>query len=236
MVHVPLYVSEKFKGKSDQGLFGDVVMEVDWSVGQIISALERNGVMENTLVIFTSDNGPWLNYGNHAGSAGPLREGKQTMFEGGCRVPTIMQWPKTIPAGSTCDQLISSIDLLPTIAVVTGADLPERKIDGIDILSVLKDPQSPSPRKTFCHYFYSGELHAVRDARWKLHYTSKHTEVELYDLQNDVGETTNVIADHPEIVKRLERLAATMRFELGDALQKKKGTEVRPAGRLADSK
>ena len=93
MVHVPLYVSDKFKGKSNQGLYGDVVMEVDWSVGQITDALERNGVMDNTLVVFTSDNGPWLNYGNHAGSAAPLREGKQTMFEGGCRVPTIMQWP-----------------------------------------------------------------------------------------------------------------------------------------------
>jgi len=257
MVHVPLYVSEKFKGKSDQGLYGDVVMEVDWSVGQIVDALERNGVIENTLVIFTSDNGPWLNYGNHAGSAGPLRGGKQTMFEGGCRVPTIMQWPRTIPAGSTCDQLISSIDLLPTVAAITGADLPERKIDGVDILSVLKDPQSLSPRKTFFHYFYSAELHAVRDARWKLHfphryvtldgkpggqdgghvkYTSKHTELELYDLQNDVGETKNVIADHPEIVERLERLAGAMRSELGDTLQKKKGVEVRPAGSLVDSK
>ena len=257
MVHVPLYVSEKFKGKSDQGLYGDVVMEVDWSVGQITEALERNGVMDNTLVVFTSDNGPWLNYGNHAGSAGPLREGKQTMFEGGCRVPTIMQWPQTIPAGSTCDQLISSIDLLPTIAAMTGADLPEKKIDGLSILSVLKDPQSPSPRESFCHYFYTGELHAVRDARWKLHfphrygsldgkpggqdgasvrYVGKKTGKELYDLKNDVGETTNVIADHTEIVERLDRLADSMRSQLGDALQKKKGPEIRPAGRIAVSK
>jgi len=257
MVHVPLYVSEKFKGKSDQGLYGDVVMEVDWSVGQITEALERNGVMDNTLVVFTSDNGPWLNYGNHAGSAGPLREGKQTMFEGGCRVPTVMQWPQTIPAGSTCDQLISSIDLLPTIAAMTGADLPEKKIDGLNILSVLKDPQSPSPRKAFYHYFYTGELHAVRDARWKLHfphrygsldgkpggqdgasvrYVGKKTGRELYDLKNDVGETTNVIADHPEIVERLERLADSMRSQLGDALQKKKGPEIRPAERFAVSK
>ncbi len=253
MVHVPLYVSDKFKGKSDQGLYGDVVMEVDWSVGQITDALERNGVLDNSLVIFTSDNGPWLSYGEHGGSARPLREGKQTMFEGGCRVPTIMQWPKTIPAGSTCDQLISSIDLLPTFAAITGADLPQEKVDGVNILSVLKDPQSPSPRKTFCHYFYSGELHAVRDGRWKLHfphryvtldgnpggqdgdrvrYASKRTKMELYDLQNDVGETTNVIADHPEIVDRLNRLADTMRSDLGDALQDKKGSGVRPAERV----
>jgi arylsulfatase A-like enzyme len=231
-------------------------MEVDWSVGQIVDALERNGILDDTLLIFTSDNGPWLNYGNHAGSAGPLREGKQTMFEGGCRVPTIMQWPRTIPAASTCDQLISSIDLLPTIAAIAGADLPEKKIDGMNILSVLKDPQSPSPRTTFFHYFYSGELHAVRDARWKLHfphhyvtlagkpggqdgeqgrYTRRRTELELYDLQNDVGETKNVIAEYPEVVERLKGLATEMRSELGDRLQEKKGAEVRPAGSLADS-
>ncbi len=257
MVHVPLYVSEKFKDKSGQGLYGDVVMEVDWSVGQITDALERNGVMDNTLVIFTSDNGPWLNYGNHAGSAGPLREGKQTMFEGGCRVPTIMQWPNTIAAGSSCDQLISSIDLFPTIAAIAGADLPPRKIDGINILSILKDPQSLSPRKAFFHYFYSGELHAVRDARWKLHfphryvtlegkpggqdggyvkYAHKRTQLELYDLQKDVGETTNVIGQHPEVVERLERLAAAMRLELGDRLEGIEGAEVRPAGSLTESK
>ena len=116
MVHIPLFVSKKFEGKSGAGLFGDVVMELDWSVGQIIEALERNGVGDNTLVLFTSDNGPWLNFGDHAGSAAPLREGKGTMFEGGYRVPCVMRWPARIPHGTACDELCSTMDLAPTMA------------------------------------------------------------------------------------------------------------------------
>ncbi len=134
MVHVPLAVSEKFKDKSGAGLFGDVVMELDWSVGQILGAIGRNGLDDNTLVIFTSDNGPWLNYGNHAGSAGPLREGKGTMWEGGYREPCVMRWPGRIPAGTTCDELASTLDVFPTVAKLIGADMPtDRAIDGSDI-------------------------------------------------------------------------------------------------------
>ena len=126
MVHVPLYVSEKFKGKSGAGLFGDVMMEVDWSVGRILDTLRKNKLDKNTLVIFTADNGPWLNYGDHAGSAAPLREGKGTMFDGGCRESTLMWWPGTIPAGSVCSTPAMTIDVLPTVAELIGAKLPDQ--------------------------------------------------------------------------------------------------------------
>ncbi len=134
MVHVPLYVSDEFRGKSGAGLFGDAVMEVDWSVGKILEALKRNGVDENTLVIFTADNGPWLNYGNHAGSAGPLREGKGTMWEGGYRVPAVMRWPGKIPAGTKCDEFAVTMDLFPTVAKLISAEVStDRVIDGKNI-------------------------------------------------------------------------------------------------------
>ena len=134
MVHIPLGVSDKFRGKSKQGMYGDVMMEVDWSIGEIMKALERNGLDKNTLVIFTSDNGPWLNFGNHAGTTGGLREGKGTSWEGGQRVPCIMRWPGVIPEGEICNKLASSIDIFPTLAEITGASLPENKIDGVSIL------------------------------------------------------------------------------------------------------
>ena len=130
MVHVPLYVSDKFKGKSQRGLFGDVMMEVDWSVGQILDTLRKYKLDDNTLVIFTSDNGPWLSYGDHAGSAGPLREGKGTMFDGGCRESCVMWWPGKIPAGTECHEPAMTIDILPTIAHLIGAELPSHKING----------------------------------------------------------------------------------------------------------
>ena len=124
MVHVPIFASEEFLGKSGAGLFGDVVAEIDWSVGQILETLRRNDLDDRTLVVFTSDNGPWLSYGNHGGSAGPLREGKGTMFEGGYRVPCVMRWPGKIPAGTSCDELAATMDLFPTIAGLIGATVP----------------------------------------------------------------------------------------------------------------
>ena len=134
MPHVPIAVSDKFLGKSKQGLYGDLMMELDWSVGEIIKSLEANNILENTLVIFTSDNGPWLNFGNHAGSTGGLREGKGTSFEGGQRVPTVMMWKNVIPKGKIANQFSSTIDLLPTIATIVKSDLPVHKIDGVNIL------------------------------------------------------------------------------------------------------
>lgn len=252
MVHVPLGVSEKFRGKSDSGLFGDVVMELDWSVGQILSTLKRHNIDDNTLVIFTSDNGPWLNFGNHAGSVGPLREGKGTCFEGGQRVPCVARWPGKITAGSKCDELAATMDLLPTIAKLIGAEVPDdRTIDGHNIWPLLSgQPDSVTPRDSF-YYYYRGDLCGVRDRQWKLslphryrtladnppgqdgmpgrydHITSK---LALYDLKNDIGETTNVADQHPEIVARLQTMTETARTTFGDRITKRQGNENRPLG------
>ncbi|WP_145059727.1 sulfatase family protein [Lignipirellula cremea] len=254
MVHVPLYVSDKFKGKSERGLFGDVVMEVDWSVGQVMDALKKNGIDDQTLVIFTSDNGPWLSYGDHAGSSGPLREGKGTEFEGGIREPTLMRWPGKIPAGLFCDELASTIDILPTVAKLIGAQLPDHKIDGKDIRPLMFGKKDAvSPHAAFYCYYSGGELQAVRDRQWKLFFPHRYrtlngrpggtggtpvnydhtmTGLELYDLKNDVGETRNVADEHPEIVKRLQQAAEAARAELGDKLTGQKGAGVRPAGQM----
>lgn len=134
MPHVPLAVSDKFKGKSKQGLYGDVMMEIDWSLGEIEKTLDKYDLTNNTLIIFISDNGPWLSFGNHAGSAGGLREGKGTSFEGGQRVPALMKWPAVIPKGTVCINIAATMDILPTFAAITGAPLPVKKIDGVDIL------------------------------------------------------------------------------------------------------
>ncbi len=251
MPHVPLGVSDKFKGHSAQGMYGDVIEEIDWSVGQVLAALDRHQLAENTLVIFTSDNGPWLNFGNHAGSAAPLREGKGTAFEGGPRVPAIMRWPGRIEAGSVSGRMASTIDILPTLAVITGAPLPEKPIDGVNILPLLEGDESADPRNRF-YFYYGGELRAVREGKWKRvyrHRTRSYLGVEpgndglpgpysfptvataLYDLENDIGESTDVSAAHPEIVQRLDALADSVREALGDRLTHRRGTEVRPPGR-----
>src|SRR5205814_3217143 len=169
MPHVPLHVSDKFKGKSKAGLYGDVIMEIDWSVGEILAALKKHGLDEQTLVIFTSDNGPWLSYGNHGGSAGPLREGKGTVWEGGVREPFIARWPGHIPAGRVCDEPMMTIDLFPTVARLTGTELPKHKIDGLDVWPLLAgEPGAKCPHEAFYFYFNVGELQAVRSGRWKL--------------------------------------------------------------------
>ena len=254
MVHVPLYVSDKFAGKSERGLFGDVVMEVDWSVGQILEAIRKQDLTENTLVIFTSDNGPWLSYGDHAGSSGPLREGKGTEFEGGVREPTVMWWPGKIAPGTTCDELASTIDVLPTVAAMIGADLPAHKIDGQDIRPLMfGGPEARSPHDAFYCYYGNGQLQAVRDRQWKLHFPhtfrtmagkpggtggipTKYSQgsigLELFDLKADVGETRNVAEDHPRVVKRLQRLAEQARADLGDRLTNREGPGIRAPGRL----
>lgn len=254
MVHVPLFVSKKFKGKSGAGLFGDVMLEVDWSVGEILKALRRNKIDEHTVVMFTSDNGPWLSYGDHAGSAHPLREGKGTMFEGGCRVPTVARWPGKIPAGSTCDELATTMDVLPTVAKLIGAALPSHKIDGKDISHLLFGvPGAKSPHEVIYQYYAGGQLQAIRDRRYKLHFPHRYRTLggrlggsggrpvaydeveigqELFDLKNDRSETTNVADTHPDVVQRLSDLAEQARAELGDALTNRTGSAIRPAARI----
>jgi arylsulfatase A-like enzyme len=253
MVHVPLFVSDKFKDQSGVGLFADVVMEVDWSVGQVLDTLEKLGLNDETLVIFTSDNGPWLSYGGHAGSAGPLREGKGTMWEGGYRVPTMMQWTGKIPPNSSCDEFASSIDLFPTIAKLIDAQLPNHAIDGTDISQLmLLEPPPPSPHEHFACY-YDNALIAVRDRQYKLvfphayrsignqqiradgrpiAYRQTQAKSALYDLKADIGETADVAAKFPQVVSRLSKAAAQYRLELGDVLTQSKGKAIRPAGRL----
>jgi arylsulfatase A-like enzyme len=251
MVHVPLYVSDKFKGKSKRGLFGDVMMEVDWSVGQILDALRDNGLENDTLVIFTSDNGPWLSYGDHAGSAGPLREGKGTMFDGGCRESTLMMWPGKIPAGTSCDTPAMTIDILPTVAKLVGAKLPEHKIDGKDIWPILAgEDGAKSPHEAY-YFYYGNQLQAMRMGDWKLHfphgyrtmagrpggkdgiptnYSQAKIGLALFNLKDDIGEQNDIAEKHPDIVKKMQALAEAMRGELGDA--KREGTGIRPPGRL----
>ncbi len=246
MPHVPLFTSERFKGKTARGTYGDVLEEIDWSVGAILKTLKARGLDKDTLVIFTSDNGPWLLYGDHGGSAGPFREGKGTMFEGGLRVPGVMWWPGKIPAGSVCKELASTIDFLPTIAGLIGAPLPERKIDGLDIWPLMSGrPGAKTPHEAFFYYFGT-HLQAVRSGKWKLHFPhdygivvkpgqgGMHGErgtakigLSLFDLKKDEGETTNVAEEHPKVVARLEKLAEEMRKDLGDSGTKRPGPGMR---------
>jgi len=253
MPHVPLFVSDRFAGRTARGLFGDVVAEVDWSVGRILAALEEHGLDRRTLVVFTSDNGPWLSYGDHAGSAGRLREGKGTTFEGGVREPFAARWPGVIPAGSVRREPAMTIDLLPTFAALAGAELPAgREVDGRDIGPLLTGrPGARAPHEAL--YFYWGrELQALRSGRWKLHfphayrslagppgsggnpgpYEERQIGLSLFDLESDPGETTDLAARNPDVVERLSRLADAAREDLGDSAGGRAGKNVRPPGRL----
>ncbi|MBI4622181.1 MAG: sulfatase [Verrucomicrobia bacterium] len=256
MPHVPLHVSDKFKGKSEQGLYGDVIMEIDWSVGEVLKALKQHGIDEHTLVIFTSDNGPWLSYGNHAGSAAPLREGKGTSWEGGTRVPFIARWPGRIPAGKVQDETAMTIDLLPTLAHLTGAPLPARKIDGLNVWPLLAaEAGAKNPHEAYFTWFADNQLQAVRSGEWKLllphtyrtlegrpggrdgipaKYASLEVkQPELYRVTRDRNEAENVAAQNPEVVRRLLAFAENARAELGDSLTKRPGSGVRAAGKAS---
>ena len=252
MPHVPIAVSEKFLGKSKQGLYGDLMMEIDWSVGEIIKSIESNNLSENTLIIFTSDNGPWLNFGNHAGSTGGLREGKGTSFEGGQRVPTVMMWDGVIPKGKIANQLSSTIDILQTIAHITGGKLPGHKIDGVNIFDILNGGEE-EPRDHFYYYYGNNNLEAVRKDNWKLllphssrsykgvlpkndghggPYSRIETGLELYNLRRDPGEEYDVIKLYPDIAKELLDLAEIARSDMGDNLTGRKGSNIRKSGKL----
>ncbi len=256
MPHVPLHVSEKYRGKSQRGLYGDVIQEIDASVGEVLKALEINGLENNTLVIFATDNGPWLSYGDHAGFAGSLREGKGTCWEGGVRVPCIMRWPGKLPAGTTSDAMLMTIDLLPTIARLVGATLPKNAIDGLDVWPLLAGQTgATNPHDAYVYYNEQNQLQAVvsGDGRWKLqiphNYRSlgghpgghdgvpavyrqfKISRPELYDLRSDPGEKNDVASREPAVVTRLLAVAERARTELGDSLTQREGRGVRPAGR-----
>ncbi len=253
MPHVPLYVSKDGAGKSGRGLFGDVIREIDESVGRIVATLDELGLAETTLVLFSSDNGPWLSYGEHAGASGGLREGKGTVWDGGVRVPFIARWPGHIAAGSICREPAMTIDLFPTLARLIGAELPKHPIDGLDISPLLSGGENEkSPHDAF--YFFWGEgLEAVRSGDWKLHfphkyrsldgkpggvggrptrYTEQSTPLALFQLRDDPAESTSVADAHPDVVKRLTALAERAREDLGDSLTRRQGTGRRPAGHL----
>jgi arylsulfatase A len=257
MPHVPLFVSEKYRGSSGAGLYGDVIQEVDASVGAIMEALSRFGLERDTLILFSSDNGPWLSYGNHGGSAGGLREGKGTVWEGGVRVPLVARWPARIPPGSVCTEPAMTIDLLPTLAALCAAPMPARGVDGKDITDLLlARPGSRCPHEAYYFYYGLNELQAVRAGRWKL--VLPHTyrtmqgqqpgrdgkpgqyrqvrlaEPQLYDLESDPGETTDLAAREPEIVRRFMAYVEQAREDLGDALTKRQGKNLRQPGRASD--
>lgn len=256
--HVPLWASERFAGTTEQGLYGDVISEIDWSVGEIRKTLERLNLDERTVIAFTSDNGPWLIFGNHGGSAGPFREGKATAFEGGHRVPGIVWWPSEIPGGGVSDELVTAMDFLPTFAGLAGVALPtDRVFDGHDIWPLLAGRSGAvSPYSEF--FFYrAGQLHAVRSGKWKLHVPHGYGSVEiegaviaddgavgryargeiglaLYDLESDLGERRNVAEEFPEVVERLVGLIEEARRELGDAITESEGVGVRPPGTVEE--
>ncbi|MGD9855672.1 MAG: sulfatase [Planctomycetaceae bacterium] len=237
MPHVYLHVSDRFQGKSERGLYGDVIMEIDWSVGQIRQTLEELGLDENTLIVYTSDNGPWLPYGIDGGSAGPLRGGKGSTFEGGMRVPGIFWWPGKIPAGTRTNEIAANMDLLPTFANLAGAEVPtDRVIDGRSLVPLLTGATDRGPHDVF--YYFGGSrsqpepnLQAVRDRRWKLTLRKSEDEAKLfepealYDLAWDVSERTDRIQDHPEAAARLEALAREFHNEFRQ--------NIRPIGKLA---
>jgi arylsulfatase A-like enzyme len=237
MGHIPLGVSDKFRGKSEQGFYGDVMMEIDWSVGEIEKALRANGVAENTVFIFTTDNGPWLNFGEHGGSAGGLREGKTTSWEGGQRVPFIIKWPAGTPAGTICNKLGCAIDLLPSFAKLAEGNLPKLEIDGTDITELWTGNLDANPRDEILFYYGKNNLNGVRKGNWKLvlphtwasydakpginghggkRIKKKVDTPQLYNMMRDPGEQYNVIEYHSEKAAELMEVVEAARIEFGD--------------------
>jgi arylsulfatase len=243
MPHTPLGASADFKGKFSTP-YAATMADLDRAVGALMKVLHDKKVADNTIVIFTSDNGPWLNFGRHAGSAGPFREGKGTTFEGGVRVPCIVRWPGVVKPDTRTEALAANLDILPTLVEACAAAKPKLEIDGQSFLPLLKGVQ-PAARDAFA-YFYGDRLEAVRKGKWKLHlphaYRSyvdmipaerdglpakthqRQIGLSLYDLEADQGETNDVSAAHPEVVKELQDFAASER--------KKLDAGKRPVGRL----
>jgi arylsulfatase A-like enzyme len=245
MPHKPAHASPAFAGRSRGGLYGDAVEEIDASVGEVLATLERLGLDQRTLVVFTSDNGA----GRGAGSNAPLRGWKKTSFEGGHRVPFVARWPGRIRRGASSDELLTIMDLMPTFARLASTPLPaDRVLDGRDAWPLLSgEPDARSPHSGFL-YYDGGRLVAVRDARWKLWLggaagpvpdavgedASAGTSLALYDLETDLGEASDVAQNHPDVVQRLTALADAARRDLGDDATGARGASVRPPGLVSD--
>lgn len=253
MPHVPLFASAEFEGRSGAGLYGDVIEEIDWSVGRIVAELERRGLRERTLVIFASDNGPWLSYGDHAGTTGGLREGKGTVWEGGVRVPFIANWPGRLEAGKVLDEPAMTIDVLPTLASALG--MPCGDVDGVDLWPlILSGDKTATQTRTLAFYYNANDLEAVRRGRWKLvlphsyrtlatragsggtpgAYKQVKSGMELYDLVADPFERHDLAAAHPEIVESMSREVERFREDMGDNLTGRQGANRREPGRVSD--
>ena len=252
MPHVPISVSAAYNGSTGKGLYADVIHELDASLGQILKSLSRNKIEEKTLVILASDNGPWLSYGNHAGTTNGLREGKGTSWEGGVRVPCVFYWKSVLPAGKIISDPLMTIDILPTIAAITGSQLPSRKIDGSNIWDILNGERRRQYDRPLFFYYNKDDLEAMRWKNWKLYFPHTYRTMngqepgrdgmpgkyrmvkmehpELYDLSNDRNETKDVLKKNRKIYKAMRKMAKSMREELGDDLTGKKGKANRPAG------
>lgn len=254
--HVPLYAADKYKNTQERGLYGDVIHEIDASTGRIWETLKAAGIEKNTIIVFTSDNGPWLSYGGHSGSPGIFREGKGTNWEGGHRVPGIVYYPKHINANTKIDAPAMGIDWLPTLAEFTGCALPEKKIDGASLVPLLTQKTTDAAHDNFFFFYRTNELHAVRHKNWKLYvphtYRSLNGRVgtndgnptpyemnkietpALFNLETDPREKLDVAKEHPEMVSKISKIADSIRLVLGDQLTGIKGLEVRPVGRIED--
>lgn len=242
-MHIPLFPHQEFVGKSNNGVYGDWVSEVDWSVGQVLDAIRQHELQENTLVIFTSDNGPWASKGNAGGVSGPLRGSKGGTLEGGVREPTIVWWPGRVKAGSESDAIAGTTDILPTLVGLAGGQIQgDIKIDGKDLAPLLLGQTDESPRSVW-HYFRGNNLEAVRSGPWKLAIRPQSlgmgikekpedlltSEVRLYNLEDEIGERTNVAAQHPEVVSRLQMIADEMSADIGSG---RAGPGVRKPGEV----
>ncbi len=252
--HVPLFASSEFKGRSDYGLYTDVIEEIDNSVGLIIKSLKENKLDRNTIVVFTSDNGPWLSYGDHAGSTGIYREGKGTTWEGGQRVPCIVWYPNEIESNTVLSTPFMGIDWLPTFAKLTNSTLSKNKIDGKNIWENLTGKTFEDPHEALFFYYHKNSLHAVRYGDYKMYFPHRYRTLngkkgrddgqpikyeyvnllseELYNLKTDPSETNNIINDFPDLAKKITTLANNKRKELGDDLTNVLGSEIREVGKI----
>ena len=227
MPHVPLYCSEKFNGRSGSGLYADVMMEIDWSVGRIVETLKTNGLEENTVVILSSDNGPWISYGNHAGKT-PFREAKGTTFDGGTRSACILKYPERVKPNRISDKTFCSIDILPTLCHLAGAELPNNEIDGENVWDLILDKRGAKNPHQYYAFSNNNNFEGVisGDGHWKLHiphnyrtlveagkngaagkYRQERIDWSLFDMKNDPYERINVIAEYPQIASKLKQFA-----------------------------
>lgn len=229
MPHKPLHVSKAFRGKSERGLYGDTIEEIDWSTGQILKTLKELDLDKNTLVLFLSDNGPWLELGDRGGCALPLRGGKLSTYEGGVRVPFIAWGPGIFGGGDICREIAIGMDIYPTLAAIAGLTVPEsQNVDGVSMLDLLRDPQRASSGHEFILYFKDKQLIAIRKGCWKYHWPTTlkeafHPEGELYDLESDIGESKN-------LVRLRQNLAGEMKA-LGESANQRINRDYRPGAR-----